>query len=147
MALHSPFATVIWDYINRGMPFMLEGSLKPDEVYAITAFLLYKNGVIEETGLAAAVLNHPGNGIAWLANKIAPYDEQLEAGDIVLAGSFTRPTGAARGDVFHVDYGRLGSIAFRFVSMAASRSERLPRWSNRESSALPRLFSMLGLSG
>ena len=40
--------------------------------------LLYKNGVIEETGLAAAVLNHPGNGVAWLANKIAPYDEQLE---------------------------------------------------------------------
>ncbi len=40
--------------------------------------MLYKNGVIEETGLAAAVLNHPGNGIAWLANKIAPYDEQLE---------------------------------------------------------------------
>jgi 2-oxo-hept-3-ene-1,7-dioate hydratase len=77
--------------------------------------MLYKNGVIEETGLAAAVLNHPGNGIAWLANKIAPYDEQLNAGDVVLCGSFTRPTGAARGDVFHVDYGALGSIAFRFV--------------------------------
>ena len=77
--------------------------------------MLYKNGVIEETGLAAAVLNHPGNGIAWLANKIAPYDEQLNAGDVVLGGSFTRPTAAARGDVFHVDYGALGSIAFRFV--------------------------------
>jgi 2-oxo-hept-3-ene-1,7-dioate hydratase len=77
--------------------------------------MLYKNGVIEETGLAAAVLNHPGNGIAWLANKIAPYDEQLSAGDVVLAGSFTRPTSAVRGDVFHVDYGRLGSIAFRFA--------------------------------
>jgi 2-oxo-hept-3-ene-1,7-dioate hydratase len=77
--------------------------------------ILYKNGVIEETGLAAAVLDHPGNGVAWLANKIAAYDEQLSAGDLVLAGSFTRPTGAARGDVFHVDYGGLGSIAFRFA--------------------------------
>jgi 2-oxo-hept-3-ene-1,7-dioate hydratase len=77
--------------------------------------MLYKNGVIEETGLAAAVLNHPGNGVAWLANKIAPYDEQLNAGDVVLGGSFTRPTAAVRGDVFHADYGRLGSIAFRFV--------------------------------
>ena len=48
MALHSPYATVIWDYINRGMPFGKEGSLTPDEVYAITAFLLYKNGVIPE---------------------------------------------------------------------------------------------------
>jgi 2-oxo-hept-3-ene-1,7-dioate hydratase len=77
--------------------------------------LLYKNGVIEETGLAAGVLDHPGNGIAWLANKIAAYDEQLNAGDVVLGGSFTRPTGAVRGDVFHVDYGRLGAIAFRFA--------------------------------
>ena len=77
--------------------------------------MLYKNGVIEETGLAAAVLNHPGNGVAWLVNKIAAYDERLEAGDVVLAGSFTRPTAAARGDVFHVDYGPLGAIAFRFA--------------------------------
>lgn len=49
MALHSPYATVIWDYINRGMPLGREGSLKPDEVYALTAFLLFKNGVIKET--------------------------------------------------------------------------------------------------
>jgi len=48
MAMHSPFATTIWDYINRGMPFKQEGSLKPDEVYAITAFILFKNGVIPE---------------------------------------------------------------------------------------------------
>lgn len=48
MAVHSPYATVIWDYIHRGMPLGKEGSLKPDEVYAITAFLLYKNDVIKE---------------------------------------------------------------------------------------------------
>jgi 2-oxo-hept-3-ene-1,7-dioate hydratase len=77
--------------------------------------LLHKNGVIEETGLAAGVLNHPATGVAWLANKIAPYDERLEAGDVVLAGSFTRPTAAKAGDNFHVDYGPLGSVAFRFV--------------------------------
>jgi len=50
MAVHSPFATVIWDYINRGMPLGKEGSLKPNEVYALTAFLLYKNDVIKEEG-------------------------------------------------------------------------------------------------
>jgi 2-oxo-hept-3-ene-1,7-dioate hydratase len=77
--------------------------------------MLHKNGVIEETGLAAAVLNHPATGVAWLANRIAPYDEQLNAGDVVLAGSFTRPTAAAAGDTFHVDYGPLGSVSFRFV--------------------------------
>jgi cytochrome c len=48
MALHAPFATVIWDYVNRGMPLGKEGTLKPDEVYAMTAFLLYKNGLIRE---------------------------------------------------------------------------------------------------
>jgi 2-oxo-hept-3-ene-1,7-dioate hydratase len=63
--------------------------------------MLYKNGVIEETGLAAGVLNHPATGAAWLANKIAPYSEGLEAGQIILAGSFTRPTPAQRGDTFH----------------------------------------------
>ena len=77
--------------------------------------LLYKNGVIEESGLAAAVLNHPANGIVWLAKKLAAHDEGLQAGEVVLAGSFTRPVAAAPGDVFHADYGPLGAIAFRFV--------------------------------
>jgi 2-oxo-hept-3-ene-1,7-dioate hydratase len=77
--------------------------------------MLYRNGVIEETGLAAGVLNHPATGVAWLANKIAPYDERLEVGDVVLSGSFTRPTAARAGDNFHADYGPLGSVAFRFV--------------------------------
>jgi 2-oxo-hept-3-ene-1,7-dioate hydratase len=77
--------------------------------------LLHKNGVIEETGLAAGVLGHPGNGVAWLANRLAPHDEQLNIGDVVLAGSFTRPTPALRGDSLHADYGALGSVAFRFV--------------------------------
>jgi hypothetical protein len=48
LALHSPYATTIWDYINRGMPFGKEGSLKPNEVYALTAYLLFKNGIIPE---------------------------------------------------------------------------------------------------
>ena len=77
--------------------------------------MLFKNGVIEETGLAAAVLNHPATGVAWLANKIAPHDEQLNAGDVVLAGSFTRPATAVAGDNFHVDYGPLGTVSFRFA--------------------------------
>lgn len=77
--------------------------------------ILKQNGVIEETGLAAAVQGHPAIGIAWLANKLAPWNEQLNAGDIVLAGSFTKPVPAARGDSFEVDYGSLGALTFRFV--------------------------------
>jgi cytochrome c len=48
MALHSPFATTIWDYIHRGMPLGKEGSLTPNEVYALTAFILFRNDVIKE---------------------------------------------------------------------------------------------------
>lgn len=75
--------------------------------------LLHKNGTIEETGLAAGVLNHPATGVAWLANKIAPYDERLEPGQVILAGSFTRPTYAQKGDTLQADYGPLGSVSFR----------------------------------
>jgi 2-oxo-hept-3-ene-1,7-dioate hydratase len=90
--------------------------VKPDAVdLRWVGALLYKNAVIEESGLAAAVLNHPATGVAWLANKIAPYEEQLNAGEVVLSGSFTRPTMAARGDVLHADYGPLGNISMRFV--------------------------------
>jgi len=76
--------------------------------------LLYRNGVIEETGVAAGVLNHPANGIAWLARKFAPHGVALEAGQVILAGSFTRPVPARPGDTFHVDYGPMGAITCRF---------------------------------
>lgn len=77
--------------------------------------VLRQNGVVEETGLAAGVQGHPAIGVAWLANKLAPWGESLEAGQVVLAGSFTRPVAAKRGDVFDADYGPLGCLRFRFV--------------------------------
>jgi 2-oxo-hept-3-ene-1,7-dioate hydratase len=90
--------------------------MRPDAVdWRWAGALLFKNGVIEESGLGAAVLNHPGNGVAWLANKLAVFDEGLAAGEIVLGGSFTRPVACAAGDTFHADYGPLGSISVRFI--------------------------------
>lgn len=77
--------------------------------------ILRQNGVVEETGLAAGVQGHPAVGVAWLARKLAPWGERLEAGEVVLAGSFTRPVAAKRGDVFDADYGPLGRFEFRFV--------------------------------
>lgn len=44
-----PYATTVWEFINRAMPRGNERSLTPDQVYAITAFLLYKNDIIKET--------------------------------------------------------------------------------------------------
>lgn len=48
LPLRAPYATVVWDYINRGMPLGLEGTLTPDEVYSLTAYLLALNRVIPE---------------------------------------------------------------------------------------------------
>lgn len=90
--------------------------MRPDAVdWRWAGAMLFKNGVIEESGLGAAVLNHPGNGVAWLANKLAAHGEGLAAGEIVLGGSFTRPTPCAKGDTFHADYGPLGSISTHFI--------------------------------
>ncbi len=41
-----PYATTVWDYINRAMPYQTPGTLKPDEVYAVTAYLLSINGIV-----------------------------------------------------------------------------------------------------
>lgn len=76
--------------------------------------VLMKNETIVESGVAAAVLNHPANGIAWLANKLSAHGESLKAGEFVLAGSFTRTVPIAAGDVFTADYGPLGTISCRF---------------------------------
>src|SRR5262245_59041720 len=48
LPLRSPYATTVWDFINRGMPLGLEGILTPDEVYSLTAYLLFLNDVIPE---------------------------------------------------------------------------------------------------
>lgn len=76
---------------------------------------LSKNGVIEESGVSAAIMGHPAAGVAWLVNKLAPQGACLEPGQIVLAGSFTRPVSVAAGDVIHADYGLLGAIGVSFV--------------------------------
>jgi 2-oxo-hept-3-ene-1,7-dioate hydratase len=77
--------------------------------------ILRQNGAVEETGLAAGVQGHPAIGVAWLAKKLAPWGESLAAGEVVLAGSFTRPVIAKRGDRFDADYGPLGRFEFNFV--------------------------------
>ncbi len=77
--------------------------------------LFYLNGVLEETGLAAGVLNHPANGICWVAKRFAPHGVALLPGQVILSGSFTRPVSIEAGDTVHADYGPLGGISCRFV--------------------------------
>jgi len=83
------------------------------------AALLLRNGTIEESGVAAAVLNHPGNGVAWLANRLAPHGVSLNRGDVILSGSFTKPVFAERGDTFVADYGPQGTVSVTFDAEAS----------------------------
>jgi 2-oxo-hept-3-ene-1,7-dioate hydratase len=75
---------------------------------------LSKNGIIEESGVSAAVMGHPAAGVAWLVNKLHAVGEKLLKGQIVLGGSFTRPVDIAQGDVIQADYGPLGAIGVSF---------------------------------
>ena len=76
---------------------------------------LAKRGVIEESGVSAAVMGHPAAGTAWLVNQLSRHGAGLKRGEYVLAGSFTRPVSVAAGDVIHADYGPLGSIGVSFA--------------------------------
>ena len=102
---------------NAAMGAMVIGGtpVKPDAVdLRWVSALLSRNQTIEESGVAAAVLGHPAMGVAWLANKLAQHGQALEAGEIILAGSFTRPMWVERGDTVHADYRELGTVTCRF---------------------------------
>jgi 2-oxo-hept-3-ene-1,7-dioate hydratase len=79
------------------------------------AAIVCRNGKVEESGVAAAVLNHPATGVAWLANKLAPHGVALEPGQVILSGSFIRPILARAGDTFHADYGPFGTVSCHFA--------------------------------
>ncbi|MDV7136464.1 2-oxo-hept-4-ene-1,7-dioate hydratase [Williamsia muralis] len=84
------------------------------------AALLLKNGSIEDSGVAASVLGHPANGVAWLANRLAPHGVSLNAGEVILAGSFTAPVFAEPGDTFVADYGPMGTVSIHFAKESSS---------------------------
>ncbi len=72
------------------------------------------DGTVEETGLGAGVLNDPVTSVLWLARRMADYGQTIEAGDIVLSGSFIRPIEATPGSNIHADFGPFGSVQISF---------------------------------
>ncbi|MDZ4044322.1 MAG: 2-oxo-hepta-3-ene-1,7-dioate hydratase, partial [Rhodoglobus sp.] len=73
------------------------------------------NNVIEETGVASAVLGDPAEAVAWLANRIAEFGERLHAGESVLSGALMQSIPVQRGDIVHAEFGSLGEVSCRFV--------------------------------
>jgi 2-oxo-hept-3-ene-1,7-dioate hydratase len=89
--------------------------IRPDDIdLRWAASMLYLNGKIEETGVAGGVLGHPAKGISWVCKRFAPHGIGLEPGQVILAGSFTRPVPVKAGDTIHADFGPLGGIAVNF---------------------------------
>ena len=102
---------------NAAMGAMVVGDtrVRPGEVdLRWVPALLYRGDTIEESGVAAAVLGDPVLGVAWLANKLAQHGDRLEAGELVLAGSFTRPMWVRPGDTVTADYRELGTVTCHF---------------------------------
>jgi 2-oxo-hept-3-ene-1,7-dioate hydratase len=76
--------------------------------------IVKRNGIVEETGLGAGVLDDPVTGIVWLVQRLARYGQGLKAGDIVLSGSFIRAIEAPPGSRFEADFGAFGSVSLNF---------------------------------
>ena len=77
--------------------------------------LTFRNDVIEETGLGAGVLNDPVESVVWLAQRMAQYGQRIEAGQIVLSGSFIRPIECPPGTRIHADFGAFGGVDIAFA--------------------------------
>jgi 2-oxo-hept-3-ene-1,7-dioate hydratase len=76
--------------------------------------IVTRDGVVEETGLGAGVLNDPVTGILWLVHRLARYGQGIKAGQILLSGSFIRPIEAPPGSRFLADFGPFGKVRLDF---------------------------------
>ncbi len=108
------YDTVADNAANAGV--VLGGAKHAPDAFDLrwTGAIVQRDGVVEETGLGAGVLNDPPTGIVWLIQRLAQYGQGLSAGDIVLSGSFIRPLEAPSGSVLHADFGPFGQVDLTF---------------------------------
>lgn len=88
--------------------------LPPDRDLRWLGAIVTRNGTVEETGLGAGVLNDPITSVLWLAQRMEQYGQQIEAGDIVLSGSFIRPVECPPGTQIDADFGHFGHVSIAF---------------------------------
>lgn len=96
---------------------VVSGRLVPVDEFdmRLMGLVLEKNGETVATAAGAAVLGHPANAVAWLANKLAVYGISLKAGEIIMSGSLTAACPVAAGDSVGAVFDRLGAVGARFV--------------------------------
>lgn len=77
--------------------------------------IVSRNDEVEETGLGAGVLGNPITSVSWLVQRLATYGDRIEAGQIVLSGSFIRPIEAPAGSRIVGDFGDFGVVTCDFA--------------------------------
>ena len=77
--------------------------------------IVSRDGEVEETGLGAGVLNDPVESVVWLARRLARYGRNIEAGQIVLSGSFVRPVECPPGTRIGAEFGDFGNVEVSFA--------------------------------
>ena len=95
---------------------IVSGRLVPVDEFdmRLMGLVLEKNGEVIATAAGAAVLGHPANAVAWLANKLSGYGISLKAGDIVMSGSLTAACPVNAGDSVRATFDRLGAVGAKF---------------------------------
>jgi 2-oxo-hept-3-ene-1,7-dioate hydratase len=79
--------------------------------------IVTRDGEVEETGLGAGVLDDPARAVSWLVDRLTQYGGRIEAGQVVLSGSFIRPVECPPGSHVVADFGRLKTIELRFAQV------------------------------
>ncbi len=77
--------------------------------------IVKRDGVVEETGLGAGVLDDPATGIIWLSRRMQQYGQAIEPGQIILSGSFIRAVECPPGARIDADFGPFGHLTCTFA--------------------------------
>jgi 2-oxo-hept-3-ene-1,7-dioate hydratase len=113
-AIRKVYDTIADNAANAGYVLGTE-RVKSDEIdMRWIGAIASRNGIVEETGLGAGVLNNPLTSMLWLAQRLASYGSKIEAGQVVLSGSFIRPIEAPSGSQIEADYGSFGHLSCNF---------------------------------
>jgi 2-oxo-3-hexenedioate decarboxylase len=97
-------------YVTGGRPMKVQ-----DLDLRTIGVVIERNGIIEDLGASAAVLDHPANSIIMLADHLAERGSSLPAGKLILTGGITAAVAVEKGDVVNARFQNMGSVSFKFV--------------------------------
>jgi 2-keto-4-pentenoate hydratase len=107
----NPLVDTIADAASCGMVVLGSNPRRLDQIdiRRIGAVLL-KNGEVEESGTATAIMGNPVNAVVWLANKLHEFGVPLLAGHVLLSGSFVKAIPFGAGDTLSAIFDTLGEV-------------------------------------